>query len=119
MDAIATTPSPRNEPVRGYAPGSPERASLTARLAELAGQRHELTQTIDGERRLGGGVAVDVVAPHRHAHVLGTFGTATADDAKGAVEASLRAAQAWRELPFEARASVLLRAADLLAGPWR
>ncbi|MCU1655220.1 MAG: 1-pyrroline-5-carboxylate dehydrogenase [Pseudonocardia sp.] len=119
MDSIATTPTPRNEPVHDYAPGSTERASLIARLAELAGQRHELTQTIDGEQRLGGGAAVDVVAPHRHAHVLGTFGTATADDAKAATEAALRAAAPWRELPFEARASVLLRAADLLAGPWR
>jgi 1-pyrroline-5-carboxylate dehydrogenase len=119
VDSITTTPTPRNEPVHDYAPGSTERASLTARLAELAGQRHELTQTIDGEQRLGGGAAVDVGAPHRHAHVLGTFGTATADDAKAATEAALRAAAPWRELPFEARASVLLRAADLLAGPWR
>ena len=119
MDSIATTPAPRNEPVRDYAPGSAERASVTARLAELAGQRFELTQTIDGEQRLGGGAAVDVVAPHRHSHVLGTFGTATADDAKAATEAALRAAAPWRELPFEARASVLLRAADLLSGPWR
>jgi 1-pyrroline-5-carboxylate dehydrogenase len=119
MDSIATTPAPRNEPVRDYAPGSPERASLTAKLAELSDVRHELTQTIDGQRHLGGGTAVDVVAPHRHAHVLGTFGTATADDAKAAVDAALRAATPWRELPFEARASVLLRAADLLSGPWR
>ncbi|WP_028922833.1 L-glutamate gamma-semialdehyde dehydrogenase [Pseudonocardia acaciae] len=119
MDAIATTPAPRNEPVRDYAPGSPERAGLTARLAELAGREHELTQTIDGDQRLGAGRSVDVVQPHKHAHVLGTFGTATADDAKLAVDAALRAAAPWRELPFEARASVLLRAADLLSGPWR
>jgi 1-pyrroline-5-carboxylate dehydrogenase len=119
MDAIATTPPPRNEPVRDYAPGSPERASLTARLAELADQKHELTQTIEGEQRLGGGRAVDVVEPHSHSHVLGSFGTATADDAKLAVDAAMRAAAPWRELPFEARASVLLRAADLLSGPWR
>jgi 1-pyrroline-5-carboxylate dehydrogenase len=119
MDAIVTTPAPRNEPVHDYAPGSPERASLTARLAELAGQRHELTQTIDGEQRLGGGAPVDVVMPHRHAHVLGGLRTATADDAKLAVDAALRAAEPWRRLPFEARASVLLRAADLLCGPWR
>jgi 1-pyrroline-5-carboxylate dehydrogenase len=119
MDSITMTPPPRNEPVRDYAPGSAERASLTARLADLSDRRHELTQTIDGERRLGGGAPVDVVAPHRHTHVLGTFATATADDAKAAVDASLRAAPPWRELPFEARAAVLLRAADLLAGPWR
>jgi 1-pyrroline-5-carboxylate dehydrogenase len=119
VDAILTTPPPRNEPVRGYAPGTPERAGLTARLAELTGQHHELTQTIDGEQRLGGGERVDVVAPHRHAQVLGTLGTATADDAKLAVDAALRAAAPWRELPFAERAAVLLRAADLLSGPWR
>jgi 1-pyrroline-5-carboxylate dehydrogenase len=119
VDSIITTPAPRNEPVHDYAPGSPERASLTARLTELADLRHELTQTIDGEQHLGGGPAGDVVAPHRHAHVLGTFGTATPDDAKLAVDAALRAAVPWRELPFEERASVLLKAADLLSGPWR
>jgi 1-pyrroline-5-carboxylate dehydrogenase len=119
MDSITMTPPPRNEPVRDYAPGSTERASLTARLAELTEQRHELTQTIDGEQRTGSGDRVDVVAPHRHSRVLGSFGTATADEAKAAVEASLRAAAPWRELPFEARAAVLLRAADLLCGPWR
>ncbi|WP_028932842.1 L-glutamate gamma-semialdehyde dehydrogenase [Pseudonocardia spinosispora] len=119
MDSIALTPAPRNEPIQDYAPGSAQRASLTARLGELAAQRHELTQTIDGEQRLGGGSPVDVVAPHRHSHVLGTFRTATADDAKFAVDAALRAAAPWREMSFEARASVLLRAADLLSGPWR
>ena len=119
MDAILTTPSPRNEPVHDYAPGTPERAGLTARLAELTGQHHELTQTIDGEQRLGGGERVDVVAPHRHAQVIGTLGTATADDAKLAVDSALRAAAPWRELPFAERAAVLLRAADLLSGPWR
>jgi 1-pyrroline-5-carboxylate dehydrogenase len=119
VDSIVSTPTPRNEPVYDYAPGSPERTSLTARLAELSGQHHELTQTIDGERHPGGGPEVSVVAPHRHQQVLGTFRTATADDAKLATEAALRAATPWRDLPFEARASVLLKAADLLSGPWR
>jgi 1-pyrroline-5-carboxylate dehydrogenase len=119
MDSIVTTPAPRNEPVRDYRPGSAERISLVTTLTEMSGLRHDLTQTIDGEQRRGGGTAVDVVAPHRHAQVLGSFGTATADDAKLAVDAALRAGPTWRELPFEARASVLLRAADLLSGPWR
>jgi 1-pyrroline-5-carboxylate dehydrogenase len=119
VDSIVSTPIPRNEPVHDYAPGSSERASLTARLAELSGQHHELTQTIDGERHPGGGPEVPVVAPHRHQHVLGSFRAATADDAKLATEAALRASVPWRELPFEARASVLLKAADLLCGPWR
>jgi len=119
MDAITTTPVPRNEPVRDYAPGSPERTSLQAALAELRGMRHELTVTIDGRQHMASGTPFDVVAPHDHAHVLGRSANAGHGEAKAAVEATLRAAPAWRALPFEARASVLLRAADLLSGPWR
>jgi 1-pyrroline-5-carboxylate dehydrogenase len=119
MDAITSTPVPRNEPQRTYAPGTPERASLQATLAEMGGQRHELTVTIDGRQHMPNGTRFDVVAPHDHAHVLGTAGTAGHEDAKAAVEASLRAAPAWRALPFDERAAVLLRAADLLSGPWR
>jgi 1-pyrroline-5-carboxylate dehydrogenase len=119
MDALTTTPRPRNEPVRDYAPGSPERAGLQAALAELGGQHHDLTVTIDGRQHMAGGARIDVVAPHDHAHVLGTTANAGHEDAKGAVEAALRAAPAWRALPFDERAAVLLRAADLLTGPWR
>src|SRR5918998_6054579 len=96
MDAITTTPIPRNEPVRDYAPGSPERTSLQAALAEMSGQHHELTVTIDGSQHMPAGARFDVVAPHDHAHVLGTGATAGHADAKGAVEAALRAAPAWR-----------------------
>ena len=119
MDAVTSTPQPRNEPVRDYASGTPERASLQAALAELGGVHHELPVTIDGARHVAGGTPFDVVAPHDHAHVLGTGGNATREDAKGALEAALRAAPAWRDLPFDERAAVLLRAADLLSGPWR
>lgn len=119
MDAITSTPLPRNEPIRDYAPGSAERASLQAALVEVGGVHHELTVTIDGVRHVPGGTPFDVVAPHDHAHVLGTGADATREDAKGAVEAALRAAPAWRDLPFDERAAVLLRAADLLCGPWR
>jgi len=119
MDAITTTPLPYNEPVRDYAPGSPERASLTAALAEIGGRHHELPVTIDGRRHLAGGAGIEVVTPHDHAHVLGTTANATREDAKAAVEAALRAAPDWRVLPFDERAAVLLRAADLLTGPWR
>ncbi len=119
MDALTSTPLPRNEPVRDYAPGTPERASLQAALAEVGGVHHELTVTIDGQQHVAGGTPFDVVAPHDHAHVLGTGANATREDAKGAVESAVRAAPGWRDLPFDERAAVLLRAADLLTGPWR
>ncbi|TDC40887.1 L-glutamate gamma-semialdehyde dehydrogenase [Actinomadura sp. KC345] len=119
MDAVTNVPAPVNEPVRGYAPGA-ERARVEARLAELAaGTPMDLPMTIGGRRRLGAGTKVAVVQPHRHASVLGTFGTATADDARDAVAAALEAAPAWRALSFDDRAAVFLRAADLLSGPWR
>jgi 1-pyrroline-5-carboxylate dehydrogenase len=119
MDAVTVVPEPRNEPVRRYAPGSPERASLERRLAELAGERAELTMTVGGARRMGGGDAIEVVQPHRHRHVLGIAHNATNADADAAVTAAKQAAPGWRELPFEERAAIFLRAAELLAGPWR
>ncbi|MFB4312599.1 L-glutamate gamma-semialdehyde dehydrogenase [Actinomadura sp. 21ATH] len=119
MDAVTTVPQPVNEPVHTYAPGSPERARLEARLAELQAAPMDLPMTIGGVRRMGAGAKVDVVQPHRHAAVLGTFGTATADDARDAIDAALAAAPAWRAMPFDERAAIFLRAADLLSGPWR
>jgi 1-pyrroline-5-carboxylate dehydrogenase len=119
MDAITTPPMPMNEPVRSYAPGTPERASLEARLKEMAAEQVELTMTIAGEHRMAGGERIDVVQPHRHAAVLGTTAQASDGDVRAAVDAALAAAPAWRDMPFDERAAVLLRAADLLAGPWR
>ena len=119
MDASTVVPLPVNEPVRSYAPGSPERASVEARLKELAAAPVELTMTVDGVQRHGAGAAIDVVQPHRHAHVLGTTHDASNADVQAAVDGALAAAPAWRELSYDDRAAVLLRAADLLAGPWR
>ncbi|MGH3979073.1 MAG: L-glutamate gamma-semialdehyde dehydrogenase [Pseudonocardiaceae bacterium] len=119
MDAITSTPAPRNEPVRGYAPDTPERESLITRLAELSAEQAELTMTIGGRQRMAAGEPFDVVAPHRHAHVLGRCAQATGTDVAGAVRAAKDAAPAWRDLPFDERAAVILRAADLLSGPWR
>ncbi|HEX6754996.1 MAG TPA: L-glutamate gamma-semialdehyde dehydrogenase [Mycobacteriales bacterium] len=119
MDAVTHPPTPANETVRAYAPGSPERASLEAKLKDVAADRIDLTVTIDGEQRMAGGDRIDVVQPHRHSAVLGTTAQATNADVEQAVDAALRAAPGWRDTPFDERAAVLLRAADLLAGPWR
>lgn len=119
MDAVTQVPAPVNEPVHTYAPGSPERARLEARLKELADHPIELPMTIGGERRMGGGKRVDVVQPHKHQARIGTFAEATTQDARDAVDAALAAAPAWRALAFDDRAAVILKAAELLSGPWR
>ncbi len=119
MDAITHPPIPRNEPVRSYPPGSAEARSLAATIEDLAGQRHELTMTIGGQTRMGGGERIEVAAPHRHQHVLGEAAQATHEDIESAVGAALAAAPAWRELSFDDRAAVFLRAADLLSTTWR
>ncbi|HEU5418401.1 MAG TPA: L-glutamate gamma-semialdehyde dehydrogenase [Streptosporangiaceae bacterium] len=119
MDAVTNVPVPMNEPIKGYAPGSPERAALESKLKELGGERAELTMTVGGQQRMGGGERVDVVQPHNHRHVLGQFAEATDADVAAAIEAARQAAPAWRELSFDDRAAIFLKAADLLAGPWR
>ena len=92
MDAVTQVPAPRNEPVLTYAPGTPERAELQLRLTELAAAPVELTATIGGEQRRPGGPAFDVVAPHRHAQVLGTSAHSTTADATAAVRCAKEAA---------------------------
>lgn len=119
MDAVTHVPAPANEPVLDYAPGSPERAALEVALKEIAGTEVELPHTINGERVMGGGEEITVRQPHAHAKVLGTVRGATHEDAERAVDAAKAAAPGWRELAFDDRAAILLKAADLLAGPWR
>ncbi|CAM5372680.1 L-glutamate gamma-semialdehyde dehydrogenase OS=Kitasatospora aureofaciens OX=1894 GN=pruA PE=3 SV=1 [Kitasatospora aureofaciens] len=119
IDAVTEVPTPVNEPVQAYAPGSPERDRLVRRLDELAAEQVPLPMTIGGEQRFGGGERIDVVQPHHHAAKLGVLGNATREDARAAVDAALAAGRQWRALPFDDRAAVFLRAAELLAGPWR
>jgi 1-pyrroline-5-carboxylate dehydrogenase len=119
FDAVTSVPEPANEPVRAYTPGSADRAALEAKIKELAAGPADLTMTIGGAQRMGSGDVIDVVAPHNHAHVLGRLGSATDDDVAAAIDAAKAAAPAWRELSFDDRAAIFLKAADLLAGPWR
>ncbi len=119
MDAATRTPTAINEPVLDYAPGSAERSALEEALKAQAAEHVDLSMTIGGEQRLGSGDPVDVVQPHARHHVLGTLRNATHQDAADAVAAAKAAAPAWRALSFDDRAAVILKAADLLAGPWR
>jgi 1-pyrroline-5-carboxylate dehydrogenase len=119
MDAVTRVPMPVNEPVLDYAPETSERAQVQLRLAEIAAERHELTCTIGGDQKLGGGEEIDVVEPHRHSHVLGTMRNATSADAQAAIDAATEAAPGWRALSYDDRAAIFLTAAELLSGPWR
>ncbi|PTR30252.1 delta-1-pyrroline-5-carboxylate dehydrogenase [Rhodococcus sp. OK519] len=118
MDAVTHVPAPYNEPVHSYAPGSPERERLRGALEECS-SAIEIPHIIGGEDRHGNGEPMEVVRPHRHSAILGSYANATYDDARAAIDAATAAAPAWRGLPFDERAAVLLRAADLLSGPWR
>ena len=119
MDAVTNVPVPANEPIRSYAPGSQDRAALEGRIKELTGERAELTMTIGGQQRMGSGERKDVVQPHNHQHVLGQFANASDEDVAAAIDAARQAAPGWRELSYDDRAAIFLRAADLLSGPWR
>jgi 1-pyrroline-5-carboxylate dehydrogenase len=119
MDAVSRTPGPVNEPIKQYQPGSGERAALEARIKDLTGQRAELTMTIGGQQQLAAGGLIDVVQPHNKRHVLGQLGNAANVDVAAAIYAAKQAAPGWRALSFDDRAAIFLKAADLLAGPWR
>ena len=119
MDAVSRTPVPVNEPVRQYQPGSHERAALESKIKELAGQRAELTMTIGGAQQMGAGEPIEVIQPHNRHHHLGQLRNASSVDVAAAIYAAKQAAPAWRELAFDDRAAIFLKAADLLAGPWR
>lgn len=119
MDNVVSPPRPVNEPVGTFAPGSAERARLQAKLAELEATPTEIHHVIGGEHRRGHGRPLEVVQPHRHAAVLGTLTTAEPKDVEDAIAAATAAAPGWRALSFTDRAAIFLRAADLLAGPWR
>ncbi len=119
MDAVTQVPTPVSEPVRSYGPGTPERDSLRHRLTVLAAQRLELTMTIGGAERMGGGTAMDVVQPHNYGAVLGVLRESTPADVEAAMAAAREAASTWRRMSFDDRSVVLLKAADLLSGAWR
>jgi 1-pyrroline-5-carboxylate dehydrogenase len=119
MDATTFPPAPVNEPNLTYAPGTPEREALVVEIDRLKRRAHDLKAHIGGRRRSGGGREIKVVQPHDHQHVLGVMKNSDGADAKAAINAAAKAAPDWQALPFDERCAILLKAADLLAGPWR
>jgi 1-pyrroline-5-carboxylate dehydrogenase len=119
MDAITYPPAPTNEPNLTYAPGTPEREALVVEIDKLQRRQHDLKAHIGGRQKSGGGEEIEVVQPHDRQHVLGVMKNSTQADAKAAVEAATEAAPGWRDLSVDDRCSIVLKAADLLAGPWR
>ncbi len=117
-NAIVQVPNPVNEPVRDYAPGSPEKASIKQRLGEMLGERIEIPLIIGGQEVRSGNTGT-CVCPHDHGHVLADFHQAGAAEVEQAIAASQAAWKDWSEMAWEDRAAVFLKAADLLAGPWR
>ncbi len=118
MNSIVPLAIPTNEPVRAYGPGSPEKASLKRRLEEMLRDTVEVPLIIGG-REVRTGDTAQAVCPHDHGHVLATFHQAGAPEVNAAAEAAQKAWRDWSETSWETRAAVLMRAADLLAGPWR
>ena len=116
--AIFRAPEPYNEPVKSYAPGSPERAELQQRLRDLESQQLDIPLVIGGEE-VRTGETFDAVMPHRRAHVLAKVHKGGGAEVQRAVAAAGAAWQDWSRWPWEERAAVILRASELLAGPWR
>lgn len=117
-NGIVSIPTPVNEPIKSFAPGSPEKISLKARIREMLAEEIEIPLIIGG-KEVRTGATAKAVCPHDHNHVLGTYHKAGENEVQMAVDASQEAWKDWSEMPWEHRSAVMLRAAELLAGPWR
>jgi 1-pyrroline-5-carboxylate dehydrogenase len=111
-------PAPVNEPNRTYAPGTPERASLKARLKAMASEKVVIPLFIGGKEIKTGSCGQSVM-PHDHRHVLGEYHKASEQHVRMAVDAALAARREWASWTFEDRAAVILKAAELLTTSWR
>lgn len=118
FNGIFRIPQPKNEPCFQYAPGSPERAELSAKLKEMLGKQVDVPMIIDGEEVRNGKLA-DIRCPHDHRHLLGRYHQANALFVTKAIDAAERAKRDWGRMPWESRAVILLKAAELLSGKYR
>lgn len=111
-------PIAKNEPVKSYAPGSPEKAELQAMLKELKSKEIDIPMYIDG-KEVRTDEKISMHPPHERSHKLGVFNRGTAEHVKQAIDAAMAAKEQWQNLSWEHRASIFLKAAELLAGPYR
>ncbi|HMQ60214.1 MAG TPA: L-glutamate gamma-semialdehyde dehydrogenase [Flavilitoribacter sp.] len=117
-DATFLLPPIKNEPVLSYAPGSPERAAVKAAIAELKAQKLDIPMHIGGQA-VRASEKVTITPPHDHKYVLGHFHKGGSEHVHQAIQAALAAKPAWEAMPWQERAAIFLKAADLLAGPFR
>lgn len=117
-NAIFRIPTPANEPVWAYEPGSAGRAALKAALAQLSSQHIDVPMYIEG-REVRTGSRHKLAPPHNHQHIIGEYSQGDASHVEAAIAAALNAKKAWAALPYEQRAAIFLKAADLLTGPRR
>jgi 1-pyrroline-5-carboxylate dehydrogenase len=116
--SVFEVPYPENEPVRNYEPGSEDRAVLEKALKELKSDPIDIPLVIDG-KEVTTGTKIEIHAPHDHKLVLGSYYQGGKEEISRAVESALEAQKTWALFPWEHRAAIFLKAADLLAGPYR
>ena len=118
LNSFPKSPKAVNEPIKSFAPGSPERTEVLATYKNLYKQTIHVPLTINGEKIKSANKA-EMHPPHDHQHLLGTYSLAEKEHVYHAIESALEARKAWSQLSFEQRATIFLKAADLLAGPYR
>lgn len=117
-DAYFKVPQAINEKVLSYAPGSPEKAALKKALKEIKSKEVEVAMTIGGQK-VKTSKKLSIHPPHELKHTLGHFYKGGAEEVKMAIDAAMKAKPAWEKMPWQERAAIFLKAADLLAGPYR
>ncbi|OQX86043.1 1-pyrroline-5-carboxylate dehydrogenase [candidate division KSB1 bacterium 4484_87] len=117
-NGIFNVPIPKNEPILAYEPGSPEKRAVKEKLDEMLSQKLDIPLYIGGKEIRTGNLG-ECRVPHNHQHILATYHKAGKKEVDMAIEAALEAREKWAKMSWEARASIFLKAADLLAGPWR
>ncbi len=117
-NAFFEIPIAANEPVLSYAPGSSERAEVETELQKLLGQKRKVHMVIGG-KKISSGIEKDLIQPHDLSHKLGSFYEGGAEHVQQAIDAALAAKEKWAAMPWQERAAIFLKAADLLSGPYR